>query len=209
MPIDSFATEVHVALAGSYRGRLLFEDAPRPGAAELLQALKSRGIHTVLLSGDSQAATDRLAGHLGIAESRGGLTPEEKCSILQSFQTAGKRVLMVGDGINDAPALTQAEVGCAMAGGTDIALASSDLVLARASLAKLQEALQMARRTFSIIRQNLFWAFIYNLVALPLAAMGKLAPIHAAAAMTLSSLCVVGNSLRLGRSKCSATSDER
>ena len=95
--------------------------------------------------------------------------------------------------------LALADVGCAMAGGTDIALATSTLILTRAELGRLQEALHLARRTFSIIKQNLFWAFIYNLVALPLAATGKLAPIHAAAAMALSSLCVVGNSLRLGK----------
>ena len=197
--LETPATVIHVAQAGVYRGRLLFEDPPRSGARELIAELHRKGIATVLLSGDSQAAAARLAGQLGIDEVYGDLTPEGKCQRLQDKRSAGRRVLMVGDGINDAPALAMADVGCAMAGGTDIALATSDLVLTRPDLHRLQEALHIARRTILIIRQNLFWAFIYNLVALPLAAMGQLAPIHAAVAMALSSLCVVGNSLRLGR----------
>jgi Cu2+-exporting ATPase len=150
-----------------------------------------------LLSGDSQAAAERLATRLDINEAHGNLTPAGKCEQLKTYQAAGQRVLMVGDGINDAPALALADVGCAMAGGTDIALATSDLVLTRAEPGKILAALQLSRRTLRIIRQNLGWAFAYNLCALPLAATGQLAPIHAAAAMTLSSLCVVGNSLRL------------
>lgn len=197
------ATVVHVAHAGSYRGQLLFEDPPRHGAGELIAALQRRGIRTVLLSGDNQAAAARLAGQLGIGEVRGELTPEGKSARIQELRAAGHCVLMVGDGINDAPALARADIGCAMAGGTDIALATSDLVLTIPRLERLQEALQLSRRTLSIIRQNLFWAFAYNLAALPLAAMGKLAPIHAAVAMALSSVCVVGNSLRLGSKKSS------
>ncbi|MCM2265984.1 MAG: cation-translocating P-type ATPase, partial [Desulfuromonadales bacterium] len=193
------ATVVHVAHAGSYCGRLLFEDLPRHGAGELIAVLQRTGIRTILLSGDNQAAAARLAGQLGIGEVLGELTPEGKCARIQELRAAGHRVLMVGDGINDAPALALADVGCAMAGGTDIALATSDLVLTVPRLERLQEALQLSRRTLSIIRQNLFWAFAYNLAALPLAATGKLAPIHAAVAMALSSVCVVGNSLRLGR----------
>jgi Cu2+-exporting ATPase len=193
------ATVIHVALAGGYRGRLLFEDPPRSGARELIAGLHREGIATVLLSGDSQAAAERLAGQLGIDEAYGDLTPEGKCERLREKRAAGRRVLMVGDGINDAPALAMADVGCAMAGGTDIALATSDLVLTRSALGGIHEALQLARRTLSIIRQNLFWAFAYNLAAIPLAAMGGLAPIHAAAAMAISSVCVVGNSLRLGK----------
>jgi Cu2+-exporting ATPase len=199
------ATEIHVAQAGNYRGRLLFEDQLRPGAAKLIAALQRLGVHTVLLTGDSQAAADRLAKQLGIGQVYGELSPEDKCTHLRQLRSSGRRVLMVGDGINDAPALALADVGCAMAGGTDIALATSDLVLTRSELGRLLDALQLARRTLSIIRQNLFWAFAYNLCAVPLAAMGLLAPIHAAIAMTVSSVCVVGNSLRLGKTVRSET----
>jgi Cu2+-exporting ATPase len=157
------------------------------------------GLRTILLTGDAPAAGAALAARLGLDETHGGLTPADKCAAIRLLQQRGGRVLMVGDGINDAPALTAAEVGCAMVGGTDIALDSSDLVLTRPDLERLHEALLLARRTLRIIRQNLCWAFAYNLAALPLAAMGQLAPIHAAAAMALSSVCVVGNSLRLGR----------
>jgi Cu2+-exporting ATPase len=199
---EAGATAIHVALDGSYCGRVLFADTVRPGAGELVAALHRQGVRTMLLSGDGQAVAERLAGEVGIDEAYGNLSPEGKCARLQACRDAGCRVLMVGDGINDAPALALADVGCALAGGTDIALATSDLVLTVPRLEKLQEALQLARQTLSIIRQNLFWAFAYNLAALPLAAMGKLAPIHAAIAMALSSVCVVANSLRLGRKKC-------
>jgi Cu2+-exporting ATPase len=195
------ATVVHVAQGGAYRGRLLFEDPPRAGARELIAALHRERIGTALLSGDNQAAAERLAGQLGLGEVHGDMTPEAKSEWLRRHRRTGGGILMVGDGINDAPALALADVGCAMAGGTDIALATSDLVLTRADLSRLQEAMDLARRTMRIIRQNLFWAFAYNFCALPLAAAGQLAPIHAAAAMALSSVCVVGNSLRLGRKR--------
>ena len=191
-------SEIHLARNGTYLGCLRFTDPPRAGAAEVIKELHRRGLRTCLLSGDSPAAAHAVAAALGIENARGGLSPEEKCARLQELRDQGRRIMMVGDGINDAPALALADVGCAMAGGTDIALATSDLVLTRAELPRLLAALDLARRTMTIIRQNLFWAFAYNLAAIPLAALGVLAPIHAAAAMTLSSLCVVGNSLRLG-----------
>ena len=193
------ATEIHLARGRAYLGGILLEDQPRPGAEAIVTALRRMGLRTILLTGDTPAAGSALAARLKLDEAQGGLTPADKCTAIRLLQQGGGRVLMVGDGINDAPALTTASVGCAMLGGTDIALDSSDLVLTRPDLERLLAAVLLARRTLSIIRQNLFWAFAYNLAALPLAAMGKLAPIHAAAAMALSSVCVVGNSLRLGR----------
>jgi Cu2+-exporting ATPase len=125
--------------------------------------------------------------------------PEDKERWVRAAVESGELVLMVGDGINDAPALTAASVGCAMAGGTDAALGVSDLVLTRPELARIPFAVAISRRTMVAVRQNLAWAFAYNLVALPLAMSGRLAPVYAAAAMALSSLAVVGNSLRLLR----------
>lgn len=193
----SALTEVLVARDGRFLGAIHLEDLPRQGAAELVTALRQLGLGTTLLTGDRPETGARLATALGLDASHGALTPAMKADWVAARQAAGQGVLMVGDGINDAPALATAEVGCAMAGGTDIALESSDLVLTRPDLAGVGVALRLARRTLGIIRQNLFWAFLYNLLALPLAASGRLAPIHAAAAMALSSVCVVGNSLRL------------
>jgi Cu2+-exporting ATPase len=127
------------------------------------------------------------------------MSPADKADWIERRQASGHTVMMVGDGINDAPALSRADVGCAMAGGTDIALETSDLVLNRANLEALHDAILIARKAMRVIRQNLFWAFSYNLVTIPLAACGKLAPVWAAAAMACSSVLVVSNSLRLGR----------
>jgi P-type Cu2+ transporter len=197
---DSAVTEVHVALAGRYRGAILLEDLPRPEAAAVLAQLHALGFGTALLTGDRLAVAQRLARQLQLQHIHAGLTPQEKAAWIE---TAGLEatVVMVGDGINDAPALATAAVGCTLTGGTDIALETSELILTRPSLSLLPRALLLARRTMRIVRQNLFWAFAYNLLALPLAAAGLLTPIHAAAAMALSSLCVVGNSLRLAHSK--------
>lgn len=192
-------TEVHVALDSEYQGRLLLEDSLRPLAGATVARLHRLGLKTALLTGDREEAGRRMAHRLGLKDFRAGIGPEEKAEWVCAKQKRGERVLMVGDGINDAPALSIAAVGCAMAGGTDVALESSDLVLTRPDLERLVEALEISRRTLRIIRQNLFWAFSYNLLAIPLAIGGLLAPVHAAAAMALSSVCVVGNSLRLGK----------
>ncbi|BCR03415.1 copper-translocating P-type ATPase [Desulfuromonas versatilis] len=190
-------TEVHVALGESYRGAIHLEDQLRSDAGEALERIRNLGLRSALLTGDTPAAGRRLAASLPLEEVHGGMSPQDKAAWIDAARGRGERVVMVGDGINDAPALSAAEVGCAMAGGTDIALENSDLVLTRPELGRLVEALAIGRRTLWVIRQNLFWAFAYNLAALPLAAAGKLAPIHAAAAMALSSICVLGNSLRL------------
>jgi Cu2+-exporting ATPase len=194
-------TEIHVSLAGEYKGYILLADLIRPEAAAVLKTLHGLGIETALLTGDHHKAGLLIAKQLGIKELHASMTPENKSEWIRKKSEKGHLVLMAGDGINDAPALSVAAVGCAMAGGTDIALESSDLVLTKPDLNKLSAALLMARRSLKIIRQNLFWAFSYNLVAIPLAVAGKLAPVYAAAAMAFSSICVLANSLRLAEKK--------
>jgi Cu2+-exporting ATPase len=190
-------TEIHAALGDRYLGSIHCEDTLRPEAIAAVARLRRLGIATAILTGDTLEAARRIGDRLGIDEVHGAMSPVDKADWVKEAMARGERVLMVGDGINDAPALSQADVGCAMAGGTDIALETSDLVLTRPDLTTLVAGIEVARRTLRIIRQNLFWAFVYNILALPLAALGELAPIHAAAAMAASSICVVGNSLRL------------
>jgi Cu2+-exporting ATPase len=197
----SFGTDIHVAVDGRYAGCFMLEDRLRDSATALVSYLRGKRIDTLILSGDTQEATERLACQAGIEGAYGGLLPEEKVAMIEERKGRGERVLMVGDGINDAAALSAADVGCAIAGGTDIAIETSDLVLAQPDLDRLTMAHSLAVRTMAIIRQNLGWAFVYNLVGIPLAMTGKLTPIYAAAAMALSSLCVVGNSLRLLKQK--------
>jgi P-type Cu2+ transporter len=190
---------VCVARAGKYVGSILLKDRMRDDARELVSHFSQRGIDTLLLSGDSQEAADETARETGIAAARGGFSPADKAREIERLRRDGAMVLMVGDGINDAPALSAADVGCAVAGGTDIAIDTSDLVLVKPDLARLAAAHRLAQRTMSVVRQNLVWAFLYNCIGIPLAMTGRLTPIYAAAAMALSSLCVVGNSLRLLR----------
>ncbi len=190
-------TEVHLALGGIYQGHLLLEDPIRPEAKNAIDLLKHLKIKPYLLTGDHQNAGKRVANLVGIFKYYSSMTPEDKADWVRGKLDANESVLMVGDGINDAPALSAANVGCALAGGTDIALETSDLVLTRGDLDQLGEALQLARQTLRVIKQNLFWAFTYNLVAIPMAMSGNLAPVYAAAAMAGSSICVIGNSLRL------------
>lgn len=192
-------TTVHLASNRRYLGAIQLEDQLRPEAEAALQTLHALGYRTSLLTGDPSSAGQRAAARLGIETLEQGLTPQQKADWIHWRQLQGERIMMVGDGINDAPALAAAEVGCAMAGGTDIALETSDIILSRPDLGKLVTAIQLARKSLRIIKENLFWAFTYNLVAIPLAAAGKLAPVYAAAAMAVSSVLVVGNSLRLSR----------
>ena len=194
-------TAAGIACSGRYAGAIVFRDRLRDDAPALVARLRGRRIRSILLSGDNQETVRFVAGSLGIGEWEGEMSPEEKGAFVERLRDKGETVLMVGDGINDAPALSAADVGCAIAGGTDIALETSDLVLARPDLDRLAFAHSAARRTMTVIRQNLCWAFIYNIVGIPLAMTGRLTPIYAAAAMALSSLCVVGNSLRLTRMK--------
>ena len=189
-------TEVHLAVDAQYQGVIYLDDSPRPEAAPTIAALKQLGIEIVMLTGDHEAAAQHIATPLGI-DFLAQLTPDRKAAWIAAAQDRQQTVLMVGDGINDAPALSAANVGCAMAGGTDIALDNADLALTRPDLGKLLQAIRIARLAIRVIHQNLFWAFFYNILMLPLAAAGQVTPIHAAAAMAMSSICVVGNSLRL------------
>ena len=189
-------------------GLLAFGDHAKPGAAAAVAALLREGLRVVLVSGDNRGAAEALAREVGITDVRAEVLPADKASVLQALRerlSAGERVAMVGDGVNDAPALAAADVGLAMThadgGGTDVAMQTAGLVLLRADPMLVVEALQLSRAITRRIWQNLFWAFAYNVVGLPLAAFGLLSPVVAGTAMALSSVSVVTNALLLGRFK--------
>lgn len=189
-------------------GLIAVSDTIKPGAREMLERLQGMGIQTVMLTGDNQRAAQYIAKQAGINTVRADVMPEQKATVVQELQRAGQRVVMVGDGINDAPALTQADVGIAMATGTDVAIESAGITLLGGDIRKIPQALRLARLTMRTVRENLFWAFIYNLVGIPLASgvlypvLGILLnPVFAGLAMAFSSISVVGNSLRLQAKK--------
>jgi heavy metal translocating P-type ATPase len=188
---------VYFGWDGVVRGWMRFGDRVRPEAAALCAELARRGIRTVLLSGDSRVATAAVAEAIGAVEWHAEATPEGKIETLRRYRQAGAVVAMIGDGVNDAPSLAQADLGIALASGADIAIQAAPLVLMNNSLGAVVETLDLARRTFRIVRQNLFWAFIYNVAGISLAVAGVLSPIMAAGAMVLSSLSVIANSRRL------------
>jgi P-type Cu+ transporter len=183
------------------RGWIAFGDEPKPGAAEAIRRLQAEGIRTVLVSGDNRGAAEAVARRLGIDEVRAEVLPADKAAVVAALkaEAAPGRVAMVGDGINDAPALAAADVGLAMATGTDVAMATAGLTLMRGDPALVHEALQLSRAITRKIRQNLFWAFAYNVVGIPLAAFGLLSPVVAGAAMAMSSVSVLANALLLAR----------
>jgi Cu+-exporting ATPase len=185
-------------------GLLAFGDVPKPGAAAAIARLHALGLRTVLISGDNRGAAASVAAQLGIDEVHAEVLPGDKAAVVARLREglpAGARVAMVGDGVNDAPALAAADVGLAMSTGTDVAMHSAGLTLLRGDVALVAEAYALSRATFAKLRQNLFWAFAYNVVGIPLAAFGALSPMLAGAAMALSSVSVVGNALLLGRWK--------
>jgi len=192
-------TVLYIACAGRYAASAVMADRLRDDVPAVIDFFRGRKVRSVLLSGDRRETVRCAADLIGIGEGVGELSPAGKARFIEELRSRGEIVLMVGDGINDAPALSAADVGCAIAGGTDIALETSDLVLAKPDLERLVRAHRLARRTMAVVRQNLGWAFFYNAVGIPLAMTGRLTPIYAAAAMALSSLCVVGNSLRITR----------
>ncbi len=200
-PAPSGGSVVHVARDGRYLGLLVLKDRLRSAAPSVAAYFTEKGITVTLLSGDRPEYVREIAAEAGISAAMGGMLPADKADYVVQREGEGTPLLMVGDGINDAPALSAASVGCAMAGGADIALESSSLILTRPDLGRIALAHRLSVRTMRVIRQNLAWAFVYNLIGIPLAMTGRLTPIYAAAAMALSSLCVVGNSLRLTRFK--------
>lgn len=182
-------------------GRIAIADEIKPDSAAAVAELHSMGLRTVLLSGDQPAAAAAVGQSVGITDVRGGLKPDGKAEAIRALQTAGGKrgVAMVGDGINDAPALAQADLGIAIGGGSDIAREAGDIVLVGSSLHGVAAAIRLSRATMRTIRQNLFLAFIYNVLAIPLAGFGLLSPLIAAAAMALSDVTVIGNALLLRR----------
>jgi heavy metal translocating P-type ATPase len=192
-------TVAFLARGGRLVALLAVADALRPEAREAIADLAGLGLRVSLLSGDNRRTTEAVAASLGIAEAVAEVTPVEKRERVAALQAAGRRVLVVGDGVNDAPALTQADVGVAMSRGTDVTMESAEAVLVRDDLLLLPGLVRLSRRTYRIIRENLFWALFYNVVAVPLAVVGLLHPVVAAAAMAASSTFVVLNSLRIRR----------
>ncbi len=201
-------TPMYFARGGVLLGLISVADPVKETSAAAICRMKDAGIRTVLLTGDNRRSAEYIAAQVGVDEVIAEVLPEEKAGVIQRLQAEGRKVMMVGDGINDAPALTQAEVGCAIGSGSDIAIESADIVLMRDDLEDVSRALRLSALTLRHIKQNLFWAFCYNTIGIPVAAgvlylFGGplLSPMFGGAAMSLSSVCVVGNALRLGRAK--------
>ncbi|MDP2004085.1 MAG: heavy metal translocating P-type ATPase [Rubrivivax sp.] len=185
-------------------GLLAFGDTVKPAARDAVARLQALGVQTVMLSGDNRGAAEAVARELGIADCRAEVLPGDKAAAVQALRAEGRTVAMVGDGINDAPALAAADVGIAMSTGTDVAMQTAGITLMRGDPRLVADALDVSRRTVATIRRGLFWAFAYNVVGIPLAAAGLLNPVIAGAAMALSSVSVVANALTLRRWKAAA-----
>ncbi|MET0991624.1 MAG: heavy metal translocating P-type ATPase [Lacisediminihabitans sp.] len=198
-PATTGATVIAVSRAGIPLGTIEVGDTVKPSSARAIAEFRALGLTPVLLSGDNAGATAAAAADVGITEFHAGVTPRGKLELIQQLQAAGHVVAMVGDGVNDAAALAAADLGIAMGGGTDAAMAASDITVVSGDLLVVADAVRLSRRTLGVIRGNLFWAFAYNVAAIPLAMLGLLGPLVAGAAMALSSVFVVTNSLRLRR----------
>ena len=190
-------TAVAVGWDGIARALLVVADAPKEGSAEAITALHELGLRVLLLTGDNEATAHAVAVEVGIDDVLAEVLPAGKAEEVERLQGEGRVVAVVGDGINDAPALAQADLGLSIGTGTDVAIEAADLTLVSGDLRGAPDAIRLARRTLSTIRTNLFWAFAYNVVLIPVAAAGYLSPLLGGAAMAASSVLVVSNSLRL------------
>ena len=196
---DTTSTVVALADQQGWIAAFHLSDVLRPGAVELVRDLKAAGVSVSLLSGDAPSTAAYYANVLGIEDAHGGVSPQGKHAFIEELQRRGRIVAMIGDGVNDAPVLAQAQVSIAMGGGTELARNQGDIVLLSERLGALIEGRELARSTERIIRQNLWWSFGYNFVAIPLAMLGWITPWMAGIGMSSSSLLVVLNALRLQR----------
>jgi Cu+-exporting ATPase len=207
-PFDAYltsgASELYVAIDGRIVGMIVVSDAIRTSSREAVEKLQAMGIDVVLLTGDRRATADAIASEVGIDRVVAEVLPQGKVDEIRRLQETNRVVAMVGDGINDAPALAQSDIGISMPKGTDIAIEASDIALMRSDLRGVPTAISLSRRTMATMKQNLFWAFVYNVIGIPVAAgvlypvTGlMLSPVIASAAMAMSSVSVVMNSLRL------------
>jgi len=194
-------TVVYIAIAGKSAGIIAIEDPVKNTSADAIQKLKSLNIKTIMITGDNKRSAGHIAKRLGIDDYEAEVLPEDKSNIVVKYQRQGEIIAMVGDGINDAPALAQANVGIAIGTGTDVAIETGDIVLMKGDLMGVVNAIKLSKATIKTIKQNLFWAFIYNTIGIPLAAIGLLNPMFAALAMAFSSVSVISNSLRLKKMK--------